>query len=74
MLSNEFLLDLVTAAVNPKGYIEIFESENINKKHKVFRESARGMEFENYSKRINSVQEIKTFGQLTQDKQKQSRF
>ena len=32
------------------------------------------MEFENYSEKINSVQEIETFGQLTQDKQKQNRF
>ena len=46
----------------------------MNKKHKGFRKGARGMEFENYSKRINSVQEIETFGQLTQDKQKQNRF
>ena len=46
----------------------------MNKKHKGFRKDARGMEFENYSKRINSVQEIETFGQLTQDKQKQNRF
>ena len=60
---------LVTVAFNPKEYIETFESENISKKHKSLRKGARGMEFENYSKRINSVQEIETFGQLTQEKQ-----
>ena len=32
------------------------------------------MVFENYSERINYVQEVRTFGQRTQDKQKQNRF
>ena len=32
------------------------------------------MEFENYSKRINLIKEIETFGQLTQEKGKQNRF
>ena len=32
------------------------------------------MEFENYSRRINSIKEIEIFGQLTQEKQKQNRF
>ena len=54
---------VVTIAVNPKEYFEKFESENINKKHKGLRKSAGGMEFENYSKQINSIKEIKTFGQ-----------
>ena len=65
---------LVTVAVNLREYLETFESVKINKKHKGLRKGARGMEFENYSEKINSVQEIETFGQLTQDKQKQNRF
>ena len=32
------------------------------------------MELENYSKQINSLKEIKTFGQLPVEKQKQKRF
>ena len=32
------------------------------------------MEFENYSKRINSIKEIQTFGRFPVKKQKQSRF
>ena len=57
---------IVTIAVNPREYFEKFESENVNKKHKVLRKGAKGMEFKNYSKRINSIKEIETFGQTTQ--------
>ena len=32
------------------------------------------MEFEDYTKRINSIREIETFGQLPKKKQKQNRF
>ena len=32
------------------------------------------MEFEDYAKRINSIKEIETFGQLPKEKQKQNRF
>ena len=32
------------------------------------------MGFENYSTRINQIKEIETFGQLTQEKQKQNIF
>ena len=32
------------------------------------------MEFKNYAKRINSVRDIETFGQLSQEKQGQFRF
>ena len=39
---------LVIVAVNPKEYFEKFESDNVNKKHKVLRKGASGMEFENY--------------------------
>ena len=64
----------MTIAVNPKEYFEEFESENINKKHKGLRKGAKGMEFENYSKQINSIKKIETFSQLTQENQKQNRF
>lgn len=35
---------------------------------------AKGMHFENYAKRINSVKDIEIFGQLLQEKQEQNRF
>ena len=67
-------LCLLTLVVNPKEYIEKCENINVNKKHKRLRNSAKGMFFENYSKRINLVRDIEDFGQLLPDKQKQNRF
>lgn len=51
-------------AVNPKQYIETFKSTYVNKKPKGLTKSSFGMEFENYSRRINSIADIETFGQL----------
>ena len=65
---------MVTVAVNLKEYFETFKSENVNQKHKGPRKGAVGMEFENYSKQINSIKEVETFGQLSLEKQKQNRF
>ena len=62
------------ATVKPEEYIETFKSEYVNKKHKGLRKGGPGMEFENYLKRINSVADIETFGQLSAEKQKQNRF
>ena len=64
----------VTAAVNPKEYFEEFESQVVNRKSKGLRKGTAGMEFEDYAKRINSIKEIETFGQLAMEKQKQNRF
>ena len=65
---------IVTVAVNPKEYFEEFKSQVINKKCKGLRKGAVGMEIEDYAKRINSIKEIETFGQLLKEKQKQNRF
>lgn len=65
---------LGTLGINPKEYIETYENENVNKKHKGHRNDAMGMDFENYSKRINSVRHIENFAQLLPNKQKQNRF
>ena len=46
----------------------------MNKKYKGLRKGAPGMEFENCSKRINSIADTETFGQLSVEKQKQNRF
>ena len=60
--------------LNLKEYFEKCESENVNKKHKGLRKGAKGMELENYSQQINLIKEIETFGQVTQEKQKQNRY
>ena len=64
----------ITIAVNPKEYFEEFESEKTNRKHNGLRKAALRMEFENYTRRINSVKDIETFGQNLPEKQKQNRF
>ena len=61
---------VVTVEVSPKEYFEEFESQSVNKKHKGLKKRASGMEFENYAKRINSIREIETFGQLSKEKKK----
>ena len=63
---------MVTVVGNPKQYFKEFESQSINKKHKGLRKRASRMEFEDYAKRINSIREIETFGQLPKEKQKQT--
>ena len=65
---------IVTVAVNPKEYFEEFESQSVNKKCKGLRKGVSGMELEYYAKRINSIWEIETFGQLPKGKHKQNRF
>ena len=60
------------AAVNPKEYLEEFESQSVKEKHKELRKGASRMEFEDYAK--NSIRKIETFGQLPKEKQKQNRF
>ena len=64
----------VTITVNPKECLEQFQSESVNKKRKGLKKGLKGMDFENYAKRINSVKDIKRFGQLSQEKQGQFRF
>ena len=67
-------LCFVTVAVNPKEYFEQFESDNVSKKHKGLRKGAAGMEFENYSRGINSVNENESFGPTINGKHLQFRF
>ena len=51
-----------------KNTFKTFERENVKKKHKRLINSAKGIDFGNYSKRINSVRDIKNSGQLLPDK------
>ena len=52
---------LVTIAVNPKEYLEVFQNSKLNKKHKGIKKGSNGMEFEIFSKRINSLVNFNTF-------------
>ena len=49
--------NLVTIAVNPKEYFEVFKNKAINKKHKGVKKSMRGMDFESFASRIMVVRE-----------------
>ena len=46
---------LVTLATNPKEYLEYFQSEAINKKHKGIKKGAVGMDYENFAERIKPL-------------------
>ena len=49
--------NIVTIAVNPKEYFEVFRSKAINKKHKGIKKSTPGMNFESFSSRIMDIRE-----------------
>ena len=49
--------NLVTIAVNPKEYIEIFKSKDLNKKHKGIKKTTPGMNFESFASRVMDVRE-----------------
>ena len=65
--------NLVTIAVNPKEYIEIFKSKNLNKKHKGIKKTTAGMDFESFASRIMDVREY-TVSQKQAKSVKQTRF
>ena len=64
---------LVTIAVNPKEYIEIFKNKAINKKHKGIKKSTPGMNFESFASRIMDVREW-CYSEKRAKKIKQTRF
>ena len=49
--------NLVTIALNPKKYFEVFKNKAINKKHKGVKKSTCGMDFESFASRIMDVRE-----------------
>ena len=65
--------NLVTIAVNPKEYIEIFKNKELNKKHKGVKKSTPGMNFESFASRIMDVGEY-TYSQKRAKTVKQMRF
>ena len=64
----------MTVAVIPKEYIELFQSDKINKKRKGVSKNEKSINLVSFRKRINSDLDIKNLGQLKKDKVKQSRF
>ena len=65
--------NVVTIAVNPKEYLEVFKNKELNKKHKVIKKSTPGINFESFSSRIMDTREY-TFAQKKSQSLKQSRF
>ena len=57
---------MITLAINPKEYYEVFKSKEINKKDKGVKKTAPGMDFESFSSRIMDFREF----QLTKKTQK----
>ena len=49
--------NVVTIAVNPKEYLEVFRNKGINKKHKGIKKTTPGMNFESFSTRIMDTRE-----------------
>ena len=51
----------IVVAINPEEYHEHFEDFRCNKKNKAKKKSSPGINFENFAKRILSVNEIENF-------------
>ena len=64
----------IVLAVNPKEYFEYFCDERVNKKHKEIKKGSRGMDFENFTSRIASLNEIKSLRNPSIQFQEQQRF
>ena len=65
--------NVVTIAVNPKEYIKIFKSKDLNKKHKGIKKTTPGMNFESFASRIMDCKEY-TNVQKKAKSLKQTRF
>ena len=65
--------NLVTIAVNPKEYYEVFKSKAINKKHKGIKKTTTGIDFISFASRIMDEQEY-TLRQKQAKSIKQMRF
>ena len=65
---------ILTFAVNPKEYLELFEDKNLNKKHKGIQKGSSGLGFENFSQRIKSLVNFDTFEKATCDTKNVSRL
>ena len=65
--------NLVTIAVNPKEYMEIFKNKDLNKKHKGIKKTTAVMNFESFASRMMDIREY-TISQKQAKSVKQTRF
>ena len=65
--------NIITLAVNPKEYFEVFCSKEINKKHKGIKKNTPGMNFESFASRIMNIREY-SYADKNPKKIKQKRF
>ena len=65
---------IVTLAVNPKEYFELFKSKRTNKKHKGIKKGAPGMNYENYAERIKPLYDFESFSRPKTERKKVVRF
>ena len=64
----------MTIAVNPKEYLEVLQNFKLNKKHKGIKKGSSRMEFESFSKQINSLVNFDTFEKLPAEYKQVSRL
>ena len=50
--------NIITLAINPKEYFEVYQSKEINKKHKGIKKNTSGMNFESFASRIMDFREF----------------
>ena len=65
---------ILTLAVNPKEYLELFIDKKLNEKHKGIKKGSTGLGFENFRNRITSPVNFDTFKKPPHDTQKVSRL
>ena len=57
--------NVVTVAVNPKEYFEVFHNKSFNKKHKGVKKATEGMNFESYASRIMDLRDYDSIDKKT---------
>ena len=65
---------ILTLTVNPKEYLEIFESKYLNKKHKRIKTGSSGLCFKNFSKRTGSLVNFGRFKKKNHDTKQVTRL
>ena len=63
---------IITLAVNPKEYLEMFKDFKLNEKHKGIKKGLTGLGFENFSERMESQVSFDAFGNPPVDKKEVS--
>ena len=66
--------NVITIAINPKEYLEEFDDYSINKKHKGLKKGTRGMNFDAYCSKLETISEYFNYQVEPTKKIKQKRF